>query len=94
MVLVDLTRLHYCLEFEYEQYKDIVIKKWKSHSELEEFVAYVIPQWFEGTFSNWQVFKSPPGFAATNNPLESFNKIIKARFTNYEEQPLYASILL
>ena len=88
MVLTDLTRLHYCLEYEYEIYKKIVLEKWRSHPELKEFVTYVIPQWFEGTFVNWQIFKSPPGFATTNNPMESFNKIIKAQFTNYEEQPL------
>ncbi len=88
MVLTDLTRLHYCLEYEYEPFKSIVINKWKSYPELEDFVKYVIPQWFEGTFSNWHIWKSPPGFANTNNPMESFNKIIKALFTNYDEQPL------
>jgi len=92
MVLTDLTRLHYCLEYEYEPFKSIIFDKWKSKPELEDFVKYVIPQWFEGTFSNWQIWKSPPGFANTNNPMESFNKIIKALFTNYEEQPLIAFI--
>lgn len=92
MVVIDLTRLHYCLEYEYEPYKAIVLAKWSKHADLADFVAYVIPQWFEGPFSNWQIFKSPPGFAATNNPLESFNKIIKDQFTNYDEQPLLAFI--
>lgn len=94
MVLIDLTRLHYCLEYEYETYKAIVLKKWSSYPEMEAFVTYVVPQWFEGTFSNWQIFKSPPGFAATNNPMESFNKIIKAQFTDYNEQPLLGFILI
>jgi hypothetical protein len=43
-------------------------------------------------FSNWQIFKTPPGFANTNNPMEAFNKIIKAHFTNYEEHPLLTFI--
>lgn len=94
MVIVDLTRLHYCLEYEYEQFKKIVIDKWKSIPELNSFVLYVIPQWFEGTFSNLQIFKTPPGFANTNNPMESFNKIIKSRFTNFEQHPLIAFILI
>jgi len=94
MVITDLTRLHYCLECEYEPFKAIVFSKWRSHPELKDFVAYVIPQWFKGTFVNWQIFKSPPGFATTNNPLESFNKIIKAQYTNFDEQPLLASILI
>ena len=92
MVRTDLTRLHYCLEYEYEPFKAIVIHKWKSHPELDDFVKYVIPQWFEGSFTNWHIWKSPPGFANTNNPMESFNKLIKALFTNYEEQPLIAFI--
>ena len=90
MVLVDFTRLHYCLQYEYEQYKDIVIKKWQSYAELESFVKFVIPQWFEGPFVNWQVWRSPPGFVNTNNPLESFNKIIKEQFTNYNSHPILA----
>ena len=94
MVIVDLTRLHYCLEYEFETYSKIVIAKWKTYPELELFVAYVIPQWFVGTFCNWHIFKSPPGFATTNNPMESFNKIIKARFTNFETLPLIAFILV
>lgn len=90
MVIVDLIRLHYCLSYEFEPYKSIIIAKWKSIPELTDFVCYVIPQWFEGTFTNWQIFRSPPGFANTNNPLESFNKIIKAQFTNYDKQPIIA----
>jgi len=88
MILVDLTRLHYCLEYEYEPFKQIVLEKWNTYPELEAFVNYVVPQWFEGIFSNWQIFKTPPGFANTNNPTEAFNKIIKAHFTNYEEHTL------
>ncbi len=60
MIIVDLTRLHYCLSYEFEPYKSIVIEKWKSIPELADFVSYVIPQWFEGTFTNWQIFLSPP----------------------------------
>jgi len=92
MIILDLTRLHYCLAYEYENFKQIVFNKWKEYRELDEFVKYVIPQWFEGTFSNWQIFKSPPGFATTNNPLESFNKIIKQHFTNYDSKVILSFI--
>ena len=92
MIIVDLTRLHYCLKYEYEQYKSIVINKWNTYFELNAFVKYVIPQWFEGKFSNWQVFASPPGFASTNNPLESFNKIIKLHFTQFDSKVILAFI--
>jgi len=94
MVIQDLTRLHYCLEYEYEPYKEIVIKKWKSMPELADFVVYCWNQWFVGTFANWHIFKTPPGFANTNNPLESFNKIIKAIFTHFLEHRLFNFIML
>ena len=55
-------------------------------------MTVVIPQWFEGKFSNWQVFASPPGFASTNNPLESFNKIIKLHFTQFDSKVILAFI--
>ena len=82
MVIVDLTRIHYCLAYEFDPLKKLVFEKWETYPELTAFMKYVIPQWFEGTFINWQIFCSPPGFANTNNPMESFNKIIKAQFTN------------
>ena len=78
----------------FEPFKAIVLDKWKGIPELDDFVAYVVPQWFVGMFSNWQIFRSPPGFANTNNPLESFNKIIKAQFTNYDEQPILTFIAI
>ena len=55
---------------EFEPFKAIVLDKWKGIPELDDFVAYVVPQWFVGMFSNWQIFRSLPGFANTNNPLE------------------------
>ncbi len=62
--------------------------------ELAEFVIYVVNQWFVGSFSNWQIFKTPPGFANTNNPLESFNKIIKAVFTHFVDHRLFHFIMI
>ena len=44
MIFVDLTRLHYCLKYEYEPFKTTVLKKWTELPELQEFVAYVVPQ--------------------------------------------------
>ena len=35
-------------------------------------------------FNNWQIFNTPPGYATTNNPEESFNKEFKAAYTNNE----------
>ena len=34
-------------------------------------------QWFQGLFTNLQIFNIPAGFATTQNPEESFNKQVK-----------------
>ena len=36
--------------------------------------------WFEGVWSNWQIYHSRPGLANTNSKIESFNRKVK-RFT-------------
>ncbi|POM61558.1 hypothetical protein PHPALM_29407 [Phytophthora palmivora] len=64
------------------------IKKWKAVPELVTFAEYFKKQWvLEGTkwldttFSNWSVFHKPPGYATTNNLVETFNKIKKQDYT-------------
>ena len=52
--------------------------KWR----LGEFATYFRKQWVASVFSNWMLFSTPPGYATTNNPLESYNALIKAFFTN------------
>ena len=47
-----------------------------------QFYRYFKTQWIENIFSNWQIFQTPAGFTTTNNPVESYNAIIKRFFTN------------
>jgi hypothetical protein len=49
---------------------------------MKKFHKYFKKQWVESTFCNWQIFKTPPGYATTNNPIESYNNKIKTLFTN------------
>ncbi|RHY94559.1 hypothetical protein DYB26_011271 [Aphanomyces astaci] len=53
--------------------------EWLSCDELiaKDFTWYFDAQWMQGTFTKWQVFHTPSGFASTNNPSESFNKHFK-----------------
>jgi Rps23 Pro-64 3,4-dihydroxylase Tpa1-like proline 4-hydroxylase len=51
--------------------------KWKTDNELSEFVIYFERQWINSKFGNWQLFKTPVGFAMTNSPIESYNNTIK-----------------
>ena len=34
-------------------------------------------QWFQKTFSNWQIFHRPLGWTITNSPTDSFNSTLK-----------------
>ena len=56
------------------------IKKWQT-SEIDNFIKYFSKQWLEGPFSSWSIYLTPAGLASTNNPIESFNGIIKKCFT-------------
>jgi hypothetical protein len=59
----------------------IVLSKWKTDNELSEFVIYFERQWINSKYGNWQLFKTPVGFAMTNSPIESYNNTIKESFT-------------
>ena len=53
-----------------------------------------ILQWVKSDFNNWQVFKTPPGFSKTNNPLEQYNCRIKVDFTKRIKHHLKSSLKL
>ena len=44
---------------------------------LQKFKKYFKEQWLQGSFTNSKIFNTPPGYAPTQNPEESFNKQIK-----------------
>ncbi len=53
--------------------------------ERKYFRDHFIKQWLNPPFNNWQIFNTPPGYAPTNNPEESFNRVFKAAYTNNEK---------
>jgi hypothetical protein len=83
--------LHYSTTLQiFEQRKYDVLTNWslpvwapKVYHALQEFKDYFIKQWLVGDFCNWQIFNTPPGYATTQNPEESFNKQIKV-YTEFE----------
>ena len=66
---------------EFKSKYQLINAKWVKWG-LGEFATYFRKQWVDSLFSNWMLFSTPPGYATTNNPLESYNAIIKAFFTN------------
>ncbi|ETN24364.1 hypothetical protein PPTG_00726 [Phytophthora nicotianae INRA-310] len=55
--------------------------KWNARSDLADFISYFEKQWLSSKFNKWQYFRSPCGFAKTNNPAETFNKMIKRDYS-------------
>ena len=54
---------------------------------MKDFSDYFSREWLNGKFNQWQIHNTPPGFASTDNPAESFNAVLK-RFTNREQLPV------
>lgn len=80
-VQADIRFLHFSLEHEYNANLKTVLAKWALHKSLDDFVRYFTNQWLSEPFNNWQIFHTPPGFASTANPIESFNNLLKKVFT-------------
>jgi transposase-like protein len=47
-----------------------------------EFKKYYNKVWVDGAFKHWHIYNTSPGFSTTNNPVESYNAVIKKFFTN------------
>jgi len=74
----------------FEERKFEVLSNWSAvvwkkevYVALQKFKKYFIEQWLQGSFTNWQIFNTPPGYATTQNPDESFNKQIKDIYTEW-----------
>ena len=59
---------------------------------MQKFKNYFIEQWLQGSFTNWQIFNTPAGFATTQNPEESFNKQIKDHYTEWERLTILGAV--
>ncbi|ETL85943.1 hypothetical protein L917_14577 [Phytophthora nicotianae] len=50
-------------------------------STLHVRAQYMYGQWSTRHFGTWQVFATPTGFASTNNPVKTFNALLKPDYT-------------
>jgi hypothetical protein len=46
----------------------------------DNFALYFYQQWVVGEFKEWQIFRSSPRVATTNNSVESLNATLKKYF--------------
>jgi hypothetical protein len=81
LVKTDIRKLNKCVSKKmFENLKKKILINW-SKLGLVEFRDYFEKQWLNSEFCNWSIYHTDPGMAATNNPVESFNSIIKRFFT-------------
>jgi hypothetical protein len=81
-VLRDLYNLHFARS--HTQYLEMlrpILRSWMNEPTLAAFAQYVYAQWRTGHFTAWQVYATPSGFASTNNPVETFNALLKRDYT-------------
>ncbi|ETI30502.1 hypothetical protein F443_22375, partial [Phytophthora nicotianae P1569] len=57
------------------------LKRLMDVRELTSFAQYIDGHWLNGRFSTWQLYWTPTGFASTNNPVETFNAVVKRDYT-------------
>ena len=72
-----------------EQWKEFK-SKWSPT--IKEFVKYFEDNWIKGDHNTWQIYQSPPGYAKTNSPIESFNAVIKRDFTKRRKRAVYGTL--
>jgi hypothetical protein len=81
--LNQISQLHHTTDqLDFNRLWKEISRTWLKNSKLKPFHTYFEKQWIKSKFNKWAVFHSPPGFTTTNNPIESYNKSIKAFFTN------------
>ncbi|KAE9102615.1 hypothetical protein PF010_g14038 [Phytophthora fragariae] len=81
-VLREIYDLHFARsQTEYMEMLRPILKGWMREPSLVPFGQYVYGQWLTGHFTVWQVFATPSGFASTNNPVETFNALLKRDYT-------------
>uniref|UniRef100_H3GDV3 SWIM-type domain-containing protein n=1 Tax=Phytophthora ramorum TaxID=164328 RepID=H3GDV3_PHYRM len=82
MVLRHLHELHFARsEAEFRQQLEEVQEVWLKLPELTSFVSYFNTVWLNERTWRWQCYHTPSGFAATNNPVETYNASIKRDVT-------------
>ncbi|ETL30224.1 hypothetical protein L914_16697 [Phytophthora nicotianae] len=81
-VMRDVYDLHFVRsEFDFVRMREQILSNWKSNPYLVGFAQYMTDQWLYGRYWKWQRYFTPPGFASTNNPVETFNARLKRDYT-------------
>jgi hypothetical protein len=78
-LLVDLSEIH--MSHNQADFNQNVVKFREKYKKNYRGCYEYCKTWFTGKWSNWQIYHNLPGQANTNSNIESFNNIIKKKFT-------------
>ena len=93
VVMKHLYKMHYSQSLsEFEEMKRDALTVFKTLQDIPDFASYILNQWLENRYINWQCFRSRSGHAKTNNPAEAFNKIIKRDYKLEKITPMRDSL--
>ncbi|EGZ29309.1 hypothetical protein PHYSODRAFT_418632, partial [Phytophthora sojae] len=78
MVYKGIIAMHFSASLmEFYQIRDTILAQWRKVRVLQDFANYFEKQWILSRYWRWQAFHTPPGYATTNNPCETFNASVK-----------------
>ncbi|KAK1935468.1 hypothetical protein P3T76_000457 [Phytophthora citrophthora] len=82
IIVRDLYDMHFARShMEFVRMRDDFLSRLRDVPELIGFAQYMSGQWLTGRYSAWQLYWTPTGFASTNNPVETFNAVLKRDYT-------------
>ncbi|KAE9060445.1 hypothetical protein PF006_g31638 [Phytophthora fragariae] len=82
IIVRDLYDMHFARSHtEFVAMRGYFLKRLRDVRELRGFAQYINGQWLTGRYSTWQLYWTPTGFASTNNPVETFNVVLKRDYT-------------
>ncbi|OWY94036.1 hypothetical protein PHMEG_00036355 [Phytophthora megakarya] len=78
MAYKGIIAMHYAGNLlEYYRIRNTILAQRRNVSVLRSFADYFEKQWINSQYWRWQSFHTPIGYAATNNPCETFNASVK-----------------
>ncbi|KAE9333223.1 hypothetical protein PR003_g14125 [Phytophthora rubi] len=81
-ILRDIYDLHFArTHSDFLRMRNAILKRWVREFGALPFAKYMCGQWLTGNFTSWLAYMTPPGFATTNNPAETFNALLKRDYT-------------
>jgi hypothetical protein len=87
----DIEKIHMTLSRdEYESERLKFQKKWSKRE--PSMYNYMHKQWFNGVFTQWQVWRNFPGYRNTNSNIESFNSTYKRDFSKRQKMSIFKAL--